>query len=372
MTRWLLVHPSDEMYGADRVLLEIADALGAPAIDGCWLPTDVDYPCRPLGSELGGRGIAVRRWDFPVLRRAYVNPPGLGRVAGRALRAARPGRRMAAAVDAIYLNTSAVLPMAPLLRARNRTLVCHVHEYWGATERRMLAPLLRFCDVRIAVSAAVAQTLPGRVAVVHNGFPDLPTPPAPPPADGPLQVLLASRWSSWKGHREFLTAWRAAALPAAHLTVVGGPPPSGAGIDVPAVVADLGLTGSVTVLPERADITELIAGAHVVAVPSVRPDPLPTIAIEAARAGRATLASACGGLPEIVEDGVTGWLAQPGDVGAWTGRLRELSIAGATERGVIARRRYLERFTVDRFRADLLRATAGSARAAGTAAPPRS
>jgi glycosyltransferase involved in cell wall biosynthesis len=48
-------------------------------------------------------------------------------------------------------------------------------------------------------------------------------------------------------------------------------------------------------------------------VPSTEPDPLPGAAIEAAAAGCTVLASAHGGLPEIIRDGETGRLLTPGD-----------------------------------------------------------
>ncbi len=53
--------------------------------------------------------------------------------------------------------------------------------------------------------------------------------------------------------------------------------------------------------------------ADVVAVPSTAPDPLPGSAIEAAAAGCAVLASATGGLPEIIDERRTGRLFAPGD-----------------------------------------------------------
>jgi glycosyltransferase involved in cell wall biosynthesis len=56
--------------------------------------------------------------------------------------------------------------------------------------------------------------------------------------------------------------------------------------------------------------------ADVIAVPSTEPDPLPGAAIEAAAAGCAVVASAHGGLPEILTDGQTGRLFSPGDAGA--------------------------------------------------------
>ena len=66
----------------------------------------------------------------------------------------------------------------------------------------------------------------------------------------------------------------------------------------------------------RDDVENVYGAADVVAVPSTQPDPLPGAAIEAAAAGCAVVASAAGGLPEIIRDGETGRLVAPGDAGA--------------------------------------------------------
>jgi glycosyltransferase involved in cell wall biosynthesis len=62
----------------------------------------------------------------------------------------------------------------------------------------------------------------------------------------------------------------------------------------------------------------------VVAVPSRRPDPLPNAALEAAAAGCCVVASAHGGLPEIVRDGETGVLVEPDDATALSTALAAL------------------------------------------------
>ena len=62
----------------------------------------------------------------------------------------------------------------------------------------------------------------------------------------------------------------------------------------------------------------------VLIVPSTDFDPFPTVLLEAAQASRPVVASTVGGVPEIVSDGVTGWLFQPFDWHRAAGHLAEL------------------------------------------------
>lgn len=59
-------------------------------------------------------------------------------------------------------------------------------------------------------------------------------------------------------------------------------------------------------------------------VPSVWPEPCPTVALEAMSASRAVIGSNTGGLPELVVHGETGLLVPPGDVSALRGALQQL------------------------------------------------
>jgi glycosyltransferase involved in cell wall biosynthesis len=66
----------------------------------------------------------------------------------------------------------------------------------------------------------------------------------------------------------------------------------------------------------HAEIAGLLRRARVVVVPSVWPDPCPTVVLEAMGAGRAVVAAASGGIVDMVEHGATGLLLPPGDVAA--------------------------------------------------------
>jgi glycosyltransferase involved in cell wall biosynthesis len=67
-----------------------------------------------------------------------------------------------------------------------------------------------------------------------------------------------------------------------------------------------------------------LASASVVAIPSLWPEPFGLVGIEALAAGRPVVASLTGGIPDWLEDGVTGVGVQPGDVRGLTRALDAL------------------------------------------------
>ena len=58
------------------------------------------------------------------------------------------------------------------------------------------------------------------------------------------------------------------------------------------------------------DLSAIYADMDVCVVPSQLDDPLPTAALEAGAFGRPVICSSRGGLPEIVVDGVTGFVVE--------------------------------------------------------------
>src|SRR5581483_2909815 len=313
----LFVHPADELYGADRVLLEVLKCVN-PGRATVWLPDDVDYPKQLLSRELRRRGFSVQQIPFPVFRRQYRSLRYVPWLSARLVRAIIELRR--SHPDVVYLNTSACLALAPAARLAGAVVVAHLHEVWSPQERWLLAPFLRFASEVVVVSDAVRNQLPvwsrPRVHLVHNGFPA-------PPTDRlqrsgglpgtPLTFLVASRWGIGKGHEVLLEAWDRLEIDG-RLVVLGGPPPSGDRVDVRRRVRDMRRAASVEVVGEVEDVGPWLDLADVVLVPSVKAVSLPTVALEAAAAGRPVIASRGGGLPEIVDTGVTGLLVEPGNV----------------------------------------------------------
>jgi glycosyltransferase involved in cell wall biosynthesis len=98
------------------------------------------------------------------------------------------------------------------------------------------------------------------------------------------------------------------------------------------------------------DVGTLLGAVDAVAVPSTRPDPFPNAALEAAAAGVPVVAAAHGGLPEMIRDGETGLLVQPGDPRALAEGLRSLADdpARAAQLGAAAATDVTARFSGER------------------------
>jgi glycosyltransferase involved in cell wall biosynthesis len=187
-------------------------------------------------------------------------------------------------------------------------------------DARLKQRFLRRVDAVVGVSQGIVDVyrrsglLDGiaRLRVVHT----IPPPAAPPaPAEveavrqrlglaGRRVVLFVGKRSPGKGAADLVAAARtlAPAMPDVRFVFVGE---GSAGAEAPHLVV-LGP------LPNR-DVQALYPLADVVVVPSVIPDSLSRVILEAMAAGRPVIATRVGGSPELVQDGRTGLLVERGD-----------------------------------------------------------
>ena len=96
------------------------------------------------------------------------------------------------------------------------------------------------------------------------------------------------------------------------------------------------------------DVPSLLHDLDVVVQPSIYPEGFGQSVLEAMMAGKPVVASATGGLSELVEDRVTGRLVPPNDVGALHGAIDDLLAdpAAAAAMGNRARQRACERYDI--------------------------
>jgi glycosyltransferase involved in cell wall biosynthesis len=98
------------------------------------------------------------------------------------------------------------------------------------------------------------------------------------------------------------------------------------------------------------DKAKIFANMDVCVVPSCFGDPFPTVAMEAGVYGLPVVASRIGGLPEIVENGVTGWLVEANSPVQLADKLEWLirHPDTAQEMGEAGREKIFQHFTVER------------------------
>jgi glycosyltransferase involved in cell wall biosynthesis len=108
---------------------------------------------------------------------------------------------------------------------------------------------------------------------------------------------------------------------------------------------ELGLNGSVNFLGHVTPVQQAVEQSLAVVVPSLG-EGFGMVALEAMERARPVIAASIGGLEDLVRDGETGLLVQPGDADSLAGAMLELAAdpARAAAMGMEARRRAIERF----------------------------
>jgi glycosyltransferase involved in cell wall biosynthesis len=191
-----------------------------------------------------------------------------------------------------------------------------------------------------------------RTVVIPNAVDTRAFGPSHGSADDTLRVVSVGRL---KAPKDFVTLVRAVACAddvPMRLTIVGDGP------DRPVVEREIeacGVADRVVVAGESRDVPGLLAGADVLVLSSSS-EGMPVTLLEAMAASLPVVATAVGGVPEVVVSEETGLLVGAGDPDALAAALRRLAGDPELRRrlGDAGRRRVEERFSIARWRADHL------------------
>jgi glycosyltransferase involved in cell wall biosynthesis/protein-tyrosine-phosphatase len=158
-------------------------------------------------------------------------------------------------------------------------------------------------------------------------------------------VSIVGRLSAEKGHEDFLQAALTVlkAVPDTRFLIVGDGPLRG---QLERRIGELALHGRVFLTGHRSNLAELYGLTDVLAISSYT-EGIPNVLLEAFAYGRPAVATTVGGVPEVLEDGRTGYLVAPGEPGQLAERLITL-LEDATLRegmGRAARRAVEDRFS---------------------------
>lgn len=158
----------------------------------------------------------------------------------------------------------------------------------------------------------------------------------------------------WKGQAVLVEAMAriVAQVPKAHAFIVGGVHRAGMTYNerLRQRIHELHLDDALSATGFRSDVADVMNALDVVVHTSVRPEPFGRVILEGMLLGKPVVASAAGGVPELIRDGETGFLAPPGDAAALAERLIPLlQDAGLRERvGQRARAWAREQFSLQR------------------------
>ena len=301
-----------------------------------------------------------RRWRPDLVHHVAVQPIVLG--------------SMAAARACVPVTVNALTGLGTVLIASN-------------TKARLVRPLLRSA-LGWALRRSGAQTVvqnpdnarfveslgvrAERVALVRGAGVDTRWFRPQPEPEGPVRVTMISRLLWDKGVREFVDA--AALVRAARgdvvFTLVGAPDegnPTSVSAEQARPWADAGL---IEWRGYREDIAEVLAGSHVVVLPSYG-EGMPKTLLEAAACGRPIVATDVSGCREVVRHGVNGLLVPVRDARALADAILALVVdpARRAAMGAEGRRRAEEEFSARRIHRETLevyeRALAHSPAASG-------
>ena len=354
---------SGEPGGAERMILQLAEEQRRRGHDV--LPLGPDNADPWLRRELQRAGFEPE--TFPVRRAA--DPVCLATIVRLLRRHRIDVVHSHAFFAAVYGGAAAWLLRKP------HVITMHGSRYYLHRRHRRLA--LRWSARRsravVGVSAASAAELvagvglpPSAVQVVYNGVPrsagdrERGRRALGVSAEEMLVVAIGSLFPV-KGHSVLVRAL-------AQLGNAGGAPAWRAAIAgiggeeraLRALIDATGLNDRIALLGFRDDVPDLLAAADVYAMPSLY-EGSPLALMEAMFAGKAIVASAVGGIPELVTDGCEAVLTPPGDVTALAGVLQ--SLLNDPERrmrmGAAAQRRAESTFTLERMTDDYERLYAG-------------
>ncbi|MCW8194222.1 glycosyltransferase family 4 protein [Proteobacteria bacterium 005FR1] len=219
---------------------------------------------------------------------------------------------------------------------------------------KLLAPLSRHIvtvcenDRQLALDKKVAD--PDKLVTIHNGMPQLPVgqgfnPGAGKSNDVPVLIMVA-RFEDQKDHGTLIEALATLTDLPWELQLVGDGPLVN---DIRDLAQELGIAERIDFLGRRLDVPELLRRADIFVL-STNWEGFPRSILEAMRAGLPVVATEVAGVPEAVEDGVTGYLVPARDVTVLAERIRRLIDSQSLRRdfGERAHACFVDKFTFTR------------------------
>lgn len=343
--RILFLNHSAQLSGGEKVLEQLAIAYR----DQSQVVLLADGPFR---TSLEANGVKVSLLAAPTQMmevRTHSSLQALKSIPG-VFQTAQQLKAFSQDFDIVHANSQKAFVTACIARLMGgKPVIWHLHDIITADHFSSFNRKIAIFLSNIAVSALVApsqavidayKSLGGRVRhcqVVHNGISSEPFDQVQAadltqvraslnlPQDTPL-IGLFSRLSPWKGQDVLLAAARI--LPAhVHFLIVGsalfGEDEYAEKLQAQSA-ADPLLNDRVHWLGFRKDVPLIMSACNVIVHASSQPEPFGLVCLEGQLSRRPVIATAAGGMVEMLDDGHTGLLIPPGDVHALASAIQTL------------------------------------------------
>jgi glycosyltransferase involved in cell wall biosynthesis len=324
-----------------RIVGELAAGLGRPdyCVHACFLGAS-----GPLLDELRGAGTIVQNINWTL---GVRDPIGAGRF----------WRYLRKHNFSIVHQHFGARSVRRLIKATSQArLIVHLHG--GIDEASSVHDIpiaVRGADVIIAPSRSVAlQVVQLNPVLVYAGV-HTPDKRAGVLRSGPELIVIgtACRLVPLKGVLELLQAMAVLLpeFPNLRLEIAGRGPQQG---DLEREACLIGLTDHIRFLGWQRDLRPVLRSWDIFALPSLD-EAFPLVVLDAMSEGLPVVGTSVGGLPELIEDGRTGFLVPPRDSAALARQLRRLVLEPELRwaQGVAGRESARNRFSVDRMVAQI-------------------
>jgi glycosyltransferase involved in cell wall biosynthesis len=348
MTRIKVLHLVEDFKvgGLERVVETIYDGLDRSLYEP-------HIGCIAAGGELADLFLREGRPLRILGLRTYHNPANI-------LRLARFIRRGGFHIVHTHAYFAGTMGRIAALMAGTPIILHHVHTtYWDFKARNVLIErMLSTISARIICCSDSVRDFvvreeeisAGKVITIYNGVNEDSTGCGVQEERGQddkaVRIAVVASLVENKGHAVLLTAFHRLAMlhPDLELRIVGDGPLRQS---LERQINALGIGNRVSFLGQRDDVPRLLACSDIVVLPSLYREGLSLSIIEAMSQSKPIIASNIGGIPELIVDGVNGFIVIPGDAADLEAKLRIL-IADEDLRktmGRAGRRRYEERFS---------------------------
>jgi glycosyltransferase involved in cell wall biosynthesis len=359
--RVLCVDQFSNWGGGQRSLLDLLPAFAARG----WQPHILLPDEGPLEAELRKLNYPVTVLRSPKYTSIRKPPAEMWRYAVDLPRVARSIEILAGDMDAtiLYVNGPRLLPPAAWVARRKKIpLVFHCHHFLQQSSSALLSgtslkmsEAYTIASCRYAADPIKKYVRPERLFVRYNGVvgPDRPLARA---AKSLKRIGVIGRIEPEKGQLEFVHAIRliTKSFPECRFVVVGSPMFSSDSYYRSVVAASKGLP--IEFVGWQDDVSRLFLDLDLVVVPSCPMEATTRVILEAFAFGVPVIAFPSGGIPEILNDSETGFLAHGVTPAALAERMsavlrmppRDLERVTAN-----ARKSWHLRFTVENYREEV-------------------